>query len=56
LKKKDATLDETSKDPKIVLDTFYDGLKKYKTKTPFEDLALLGMSVKEFWQYGDKDI
>jgi hypothetical protein len=55
-KKKDATVDKTSKDPKTVLDKFYDGLKNYKTKKPLEDLALVGMSVKEFWQHDDKDI
>jgi hypothetical protein len=49
-------MDETSKDPKTVFDKFYDGLKNYKTKKSLEDLALVGMSVKEFWQYGDKDI
>jgi hypothetical protein len=48
-------VDETSKDPKAVFDKFYDGLKNYKTKKPLEDLALVGMSVKECWQYGDKD-
>jgi hypothetical protein len=47
---------ETSKDPKTVFDKFYDGLKNYKSKKPLEDLALVGMSVKEFWQHGDKDI
>jgi hypothetical protein len=56
LKKKDATMHETSKDPKIVFDKFYDGLKNYKTKKSLEDLTLVGMSVKEFWQHGDKDI
>jgi hypothetical protein len=49
-------MDETSKDPKTVFDEFYDGLKNYKTKEPLEDLALVGMSVKEFCQHGDKDI
>jgi hypothetical protein len=56
LKKQDATVDETNKDPKTVLDKFYDGLKNYKTKKSLEDLALVGMSVEEFWQHGDKDI
>jgi hypothetical protein len=49
-------MDETSKDPKTVLDKFYDGLKNYKTKKSLEDLTLVGMSVEEFWQHGDKDI
>jgi hypothetical protein len=47
---------ETRKDPKTVFDKFYDGLKNYKTKKLLEDLDLVGMSVKEFWQHGDKDI
>jgi hypothetical protein len=38
------------------LDKFYDGLKNYKTKKLLKDLALIGMSVKEFWQHDDKDI
>jgi hypothetical protein len=37
-------VDETSKDPKTVLDKFYNGLKNYKTKKSLEDLALVGMS------------
>jgi hypothetical protein len=49
-------VDETSKDPKTVLDKIYDGLQNYKTKKSLEGLALVGMSVEEFWQYGDKDI
>jgi hypothetical protein len=49
-------VDETSKDPKIVLDKCYDGFKNYKTKKPLEDLVLVGMTVEEFWQHGDKDI
>jgi hypothetical protein len=56
LKKQDAIVDETSKDPKIVLDKFYDGLQNYKTKKPLDDLALVGMSVEEFWQHGGKHI
>jgi hypothetical protein len=49
-------VDEPSKEPKTVLDKFYDGLKNYKTKKPLEDLAVVGMTVEEFWQHGDKDI
>jgi hypothetical protein len=37
------------------VEKFYDGLKNYKTKKLLEDLALEGMSVKEFWEHGDKD-
>jgi hypothetical protein len=49
-------VDESSKDPKTILDKFYVGLKNYKTKKPLEDLALVGMIIEEFWQHGDKDI
>jgi hypothetical protein len=48
-------MEEPSKDPKIVVEKFYDGLQNYKTKKPLEDLALKGMTVKEFWQHDDKD-
>jgi hypothetical protein len=47
---------EPSKDPKNVLEIFYGGLNNYKTKKPLEDLALVGMTAKEFWQHADKDI
>jgi hypothetical protein len=56
LKKKDAIVDEPSKDPKTVLEKFYDSLKNYKTKKPLEVLALVGMTIEEFWYHGDKDI
>jgi hypothetical protein len=36
--------------------TFMVVLRITKTKKLLEDLALIGMSVKEFWQHGDKDI
>jgi hypothetical protein len=49
-------VDKPSKDPKTILDKFYDGHKNYKTKKPLEDLALVGMTVEEFWQYGNRDI
>jgi hypothetical protein len=48
LKKQDAIVDESSKDPKTVVEKFYDGLKNYKIKKPLEDLAVEGMTVKEF--------
>jgi hypothetical protein len=48
-------VDEPSKDPKTVVEKFYDCLKNYKTKEPLEDLTIEGMIVEEFWQYGDKD-
>jgi hypothetical protein len=48
-------MDEPSKDPKTVVEKFYAGLNNYKTKKLLEDLVVIGMTVKEFWQYGDKD-
>jgi hypothetical protein len=38
-----------NEDPMAVLDKFYNGLKNYKTKKPLKDLALVGMTVEEFW-------
>jgi hypothetical protein len=49
LKKKDAIVDEPIKDPKTILEKFYDGLKNYKTMKPLEDLTLLCMTVELFW-------
>jgi hypothetical protein len=49
-------VDESSKDPKKILDKFYVGPTNYKTKKQLEDLALVGMIIEEFWQHGDKDI
>jgi hypothetical protein len=49
-------VDKTSKDPKTVLDKFYDSLNNCKTRKPLEDLALVCMTEEEFWQHGDKDI
>jgi hypothetical protein len=48
-------VDEPSKDPRTVVEKFYDGLKNYKTKKLLKDLALEGMTLQEFWQHGDKD-
>jgi hypothetical protein len=42
-------VDEPSKDPKTVVDKFYDCLKNYKIKKPLEDLAVEGVTVEEFW-------
>jgi hypothetical protein len=54
-KKQDAIVDEPSKDPRTVVEKFYDGLKNYKIKKLLEDLALESMTVEEFWQHGNKD-
>jgi hypothetical protein len=55
LKKQDAIVDKPSKDPKNIVEKFYAGLNKYKTKKLLEDLVVEGMTVKEFWQQGNKD-
>jgi hypothetical protein len=49
-------VDETNRDPKAVLDKFCDGIKNYKTKKLVEDLALVGMTIEEFWQHDGKDV
>jgi hypothetical protein len=48
-------VDEPNKDPKTVVEKFYDGLKNYETKKLLEDLVVGGMTVKEFLEHGDKD-
>jgi hypothetical protein len=48
-------VDEPNTNSKTVVEKFYDGLKNYKIKKPLEDLVVSGMTVKEFWQNGDKD-
>jgi hypothetical protein len=48
-------MDEPSKDSKVVVEKFYDGLKNYKTKKPLEYFALEGKTVEEFGQHDDKD-
>jgi hypothetical protein len=55
LKKQDAIVDEPNTNAKITVEKFYGSLNTYKTEKPLEDLAVLGMSVKEFWQHDDKD-
>jgi hypothetical protein len=41
-------VDGPSKDPKTVVEKFYDGLKNYKIKKSLQDLAVEGMTVNEF--------
>jgi hypothetical protein len=41
-------VDEPDKDPKTVVEKFFDGLKNYKTKKPLENLAVEDMTVEEF--------
>jgi hypothetical protein len=55
LKKQDAIVNEPSTDPKTTVANNFGGLKNYKHKKLLEDLVVPGMTVKEFWQHGDKD-
>jgi hypothetical protein len=48
-------MDEPSKDPKTIVEKFYDCLRNYKTKKLLEDLAIEGKTVEEFWQHVNKD-
>jgi hypothetical protein len=48
-------VDEHSTNCKNAVEKFYGSLNTYKTEKLLEDLVVLGMTVKEFWQYGDKD-
>jgi hypothetical protein len=47
-------VDKPSKDPKTIVDKFYDCLKNYKTKKLLVYLAIEGMTVEEFWQHDDE--
>jgi hypothetical protein len=53
--KQDANVDEPNTNPKTTVVKFLGGLKNYKHKKLLEDLAILGMTVKEFWHHGNKD-
>jgi hypothetical protein len=53
--KKEAVVDEPSKDIATVVSKFFSSHKKYKHKEPLNDLGFPGMTVEEFWEDGDKD-
>jgi hypothetical protein len=55
LKKQDDNVDEPNTDLKTTMWKFFSCLKNYKHNKPLEDLVVLGMTIKEFWQHGDKD-
>jgi hypothetical protein len=48
-------VDQLSTNPKDVLEKIYACLKNYKHKKSLEDMAIPGLTVKEFLQHGDKD-
>jgi hypothetical protein len=49
-KKQNAIVDEPSTNPKTAVEKLYCSLNTYKTEKTLEDLAVPGMTVKEFWQ------
>jgi hypothetical protein len=51
----DAIVDEPNTDPKATVKKFFGGPKNYKHKKPLENLVVSGMTIKEFWQHGNKD-
>jgi hypothetical protein len=53
-KKQDANVDKPNTDPKTTMEKFFGGLKNYKHKKLLEDMVVPDMSVKEFWQHGDR--
>jgi hypothetical protein len=55
LKKQDAVVDKPSTNSKTIVKKFYGTLNTYKIEKSLGDLVVLVMTVKEFWQHGDKD-
>jgi hypothetical protein len=48
-------VDEPSKDNVTTVLKFFSCHKKYLQQEPLKDLGILGMTVEEFWEDGDKD-
>jgi hypothetical protein len=48
-------VDEPSKDDVTGVLNFFNCYKKYKHREPLNDLGILGMTVEEFCEDGDKD-
>jgi hypothetical protein len=38
-----------------VVGNFFGNLQKYQHKEPLQDLGVPGLTVKEFWQHGNKN-
>jgi hypothetical protein len=54
LKKQDAIVDEPNINSMTAVEKFYGSLNTYKTEKSLEDLVVPSMTIKEFWQHGDK--
>jgi hypothetical protein len=53
--RKEAVLDESSKDNAIVVLKFFSCHKKYQHQEPLKTLGILGMTVEKFWEDDNKD-
>jgi hypothetical protein len=53
--KKEVVVDEPKKDSVTTVLKFFSCHEKYKHKEPLKDLGILGMTIEEFWEDGDKD-
>jgi hypothetical protein len=53
--RKDVVVDESSKDSVTTMNIFFSFCQKYQHKEPLNDLGVLGTTVEEFWEDGDKD-
>jgi hypothetical protein len=45
---------EPNKDDAITMSKCFSCYKKYQHKEPLKDLGILGMTVEDFWEDGDK--
>jgi hypothetical protein len=53
--RKEVLVDQPSKDSTTTVSKKFSCYEKYQHKEPLKDLRILGMSVQEFWEDGDKD-
>jgi hypothetical protein len=51
----DGNVNEPSIDISNVVGIFFGNLQKYQHRELLHDLGVPGLSLKEFWQHGDKD-
>jgi hypothetical protein len=50
-----ANVNEPNIDILTVVGKLFGNLEKYQNKKSLQDLVVLGMTIKEFWQHSDKD-
>jgi hypothetical protein len=53
--RKEVVVDEPSKNMAIAMSKFFSCHKKYQHQEPLKDLGIPSMTVKKFWEDGDKD-